>query len=127
MTTNSVSWAAENPLTASTDLSNEGYFVLSWDTGDESASLILEQSSSSDFSDVIRRDISGVGALTITGLDDGDYFFRLSDDGVLQTMPLTISVAHHSLARAGGFFLLGLMLFSTLVFTILNGNRRAQI
>ncbi|MEX2468885.1 MAG: hypothetical protein WD396_03940, partial [Pseudohongiellaceae bacterium] len=98
-----------------------------WDTGDESASLVLEQSSSSDFSDVVSRDIPGVGALTITGLADGDYFFRLSDDGVPQTMPLTVTVAHHSLARAGGFFLLGLALFSTLVFIILNGNRRAHI
>ena len=116
--------AAEATLTASTDVSNEGYFVLSWESDADSDALVLQQASSTDFADTIDRSVAQTGAVTITGLDDGDYYFRLSNSGQSISEPVHIAVQHHSLARAGSFFLLGLILFSILIITILTGNRR---
>ncbi len=116
--------AAEATLAASTDVSNEGYFVLNWDTQDVDSPVVLQQASSTDFDNTIDRSISATGAVTITGLADGDYFFRIISDNQSLTAPVQVSVQHHSLARAGSFFLLGFVLFSLLVFMILNGNRR---
>lgn len=123
-------WAAESPVSSfdsSTTLSNEGYFVLSWQSrplSETTGALTLKQASSPEFSDSIDRLVEASGAITITGLEDGDYYFRLvSADGAASDQ-LQVSVAHHSLARAGGFFLLGLLLFSILIYTIVHGNRR---
>lgn len=122
------SWAAENTsLSASTELSNEGYFVLNWQTPSPDATLIIEQASSSDFVNPVIREIAGEGAATITGLTDGNYFFRLVDENNVLSNTVQVSVAHHSLGRAAGFFLLGLILFSILVITILRGNKQAGI
>lgn len=127
-TTTIPSWAAENPtLTASTELSNEGYFVLSWQTPFPEATLRLEQDSNSRFSDPVVREIAGEGAATITGLTDGNYYFRLVNNGSVISNTVQVAVAHHSLGRAFSFFLLGLTLFSILVATILRGNKQAGI
>lgn len=121
-------WAADNgSLSASTSLSNEGYFVLDWETSSPESSITLEQSTSEQFSNPLTREIAGAGAATITGLEDGTYYFRLVDSGSVISDTVSVSVIHHSLSRAGGFFLLGLCLFSTLVFTIVHGNRQAGL
>ncbi|MFN3163244.1 MAG: hypothetical protein ACE37N_07140 [Pseudohongiellaceae bacterium] len=134
LATTSHSWAAESiestdstSLSASTELSNEGYFVLNWQTPSPEATLILEQDTSGDFTDPVVREIAGEGAATITGLTNGNYFFRLVEDGATLSNTVEVTVAHHSLGRATGFFLLGLCLFSILVITILRGNKQAGI
>ena len=127
LTTSAASWAAENSLSASTDVSNEGYFVLNWQTAEADDSLTLEQASSPAFDTVISRDIPAAGALTITGLEDGQYYFRISTGDTALTPSVQVDVEHHSLQRAGSFFLLGLLLFATLTFIILNGNRKAEL
>ena len=128
LATNTPAWATENlNLSASTELSNEGYFVLDWQTGQDPLDLTLQQSSDESFSNIIERDISGESAITITGLSDGVYYFRILDSGDSASNTVTVSVVHHSLLRAGGFFALGLILFSLLIVTILIGNRRAGI
>lgn len=128
LATNTSLWAAESgSLSASTDLSNEGYFVLNWDVQGEDTSLTLQQSESEQFSSIIPREVAGSGAATITGLTDGRYFFRLVDGNSVVSETVSVSVAHHSMNRAGGFFLLGLTLFSILVFTIIHGNRQAGL
>lgn len=116
--------AAEANLTASTDVSNEGYFVLSWQSDTDADELLLQQANSTDFNETIDRSVSETGAVTITGLGDGDYYFRLTNSGQTISESIHVAVQHHSLARAGSFFLLGLVLFSILIITILTGNRR---
>jgi len=101
--------------------------VLNWQTPSPESSLTLEQATSSDFADPIVREIAGEGAATITGLTDGNYFFRLVEDDSVLSNTVQVSVIHHSLNRALGFFLLGLSLFSILIATILYGNKKAGI
>ena len=128
ITANPSVWAAENTsLSSSTELSNEGYFVLSWPSDITTDNLVLEQSSNQDFSSTIERSLAGATAATITGLSDGVYYFRLTESDNPISNTVSVTVAHHSLARAGSFFLLGLALFSLLIISILRGNRRAGI
>lgn len=124
LTANPVLWAAENPLTASAEVSNEGYFVLNWDTSLSDSPLVLEQSTSPAFDSVITREVAAAGATTITGLADGEYYFRLRSEDRVLSDPVMITVEHHSLARAGTFFLIGACLFGLLITTIFTGNRR---
>ncbi|MEQ8953320.1 MAG: hypothetical protein RL120_04240 [Gammaproteobacteria bacterium] len=117
-------WAAESSLTADTTLSTEGYFVLSW--ASLADAVALQQSDSPGFLEFTSRDLPGSGQITITGLEDGDYYFRLLGDDGTVTEPLVIEVQHHPLSRALLFFSLGLILFLILLSTIYIGNRRTQ-
>lgn len=128
LATNNSAWAAENlTLSASTSLSNEGYFVLDWQTDSPVEDLILEQATDQAFSNPLGRSLAGASAATITGLNDGTYYFRLTDHNSNLSNTVSVTVSHHSLGRAGSFFLLGLALFSVLIIVILKGNRQAGI
>ncbi len=126
--TNTPVWAAESlTLSSSTSLSNEGYFVLDWPASPTARSLALQQSEDREFTNPLTRALDAVDAATITGLQDGTYFFRLTENDSVVSNTVSVTVQHHSLGRAGGFFLLGLVLFTVLVISILSGNRRAGI
>jgi hypothetical protein len=128
LATNTSVWAAENlSLSASTQLSNEGYFVLNWQPEVDAASFTLEQSSREDFSTPVSRPLGAASAITITGLSDGVYYFRLSRDEQVISNTISVTVEHHSLDRAASFFFLGLALFITLILSILKGNRQTGI
>jgi hypothetical protein len=86
----------------------------------------MQQADSADFSNLISRDIEAEGSLTITGLEDGQYYFRLVNGPVSLTDPLLVTVEHHQLSRAGLFFGLGLTLFTILVVLILRGAKREE-
>ncbi len=116
---------AEISLNSNTTLAAEGYFVLSWES-DADSPLTLEQSNRADFSEVISTRVAADGDITITGLIDGDYYFRLLNDNLQQSNLLRIEVAHHSLVRALAFFSLGLVLFIILLLTIYIGSRRGD-
>lgn len=128
-------WAAENPastapvsssqlqLSTDTDLSREGYFVLSWTPNPPDTILQLRQSSSPDFSSVINKNVAGTDRVTITGLVDGNYFYRLVADDIVVSNALEVRVEHHSLPRALSFFFLGLLLFTVLLLSIYRGYK----
>ena len=128
---------AAPPLTADTETAREGYFVLHWTAMENPGSeLVLQQSSDADFSEFSapdneqvsndRWDVSNATQFTQSGLDNGVYYFRLTDDsGVSNTVRVT--VAHHSLARALFFFCMGLLLFLILVTMIIVGHRRTVL
>ncbi|MEQ8314218.1 MAG: hypothetical protein RL839_01330 [Gammaproteobacteria bacterium] len=113
-----------NSLEVDTPLSREGYFVLSWSFSSSPSSPVLQQASSPDFRNSIDREIESEGSLTITGQEDGQYYFRLVDGPNSLTEPLLVTVEHHQLSRAGFFFSLGLILFTVLVVLILQGSKR---
>ncbi|MCB1669470.1 MAG: hypothetical protein R3F41_06015 [Gammaproteobacteria bacterium] len=113
-------------LESNLSVSNEGYFVLSWEQPVSDSSLRLQQAGDPGFTtDVEEWPVSGASQFTQSGLFNGDYYFRLIDnDGSSNT--LVIQVRHHSLARASLFFSLGAVLFSILVLTLLLGRRSLQ-
>lgn len=139
LTTKTAAWAAENPatgpsesllplqLSSDTELSREGYFVLSWslnsNTTLDSTGLRLQQATTAEFTAPLSKPVPGIDSLTVTGLVDGDYFYQLvTDDGVVSNA-LRIRVEHHALGRAFLFFVLGLLVFIVLLASIFHGQR----
>lgn len=110
-------------LQTDTLLSAEGYFVLTW-SSQAADPLVLEQAGAEDFRAAVAREVPASGNLTITGLADGRYFFRVGDGSGRWSEPIEITVRHHALPRALFFFGMGLLLFLVLCFTILTGSRR---
>ena len=59
--------------------------------------------------------------MTLSGYPDGTWFLR-AGDGTRWGATVSLEVRHHSLARAAGFFTLGLALFLILLFVIVRGS-----
>lgn len=122
-------WAAEPALRSSTDLTREGYFVLSWDLADgedPDGGYILQQATSPDFRQTLDRPIPASGDITITGLADGNYYFRAGPGDGEWSNTVQVTVEHHALSRAFGFFSAGFGLFAVLCATIFWGNARTR-
>lgn len=106
----------------------DGYFVLQWQS-EVKHSLKLQQSRSSNFTDPEIYIVPASGALTVTGLEDGSYYFRLqgNESSGKDFVPpdlLEVTVTHHSLQRAVMFFSLGMLLLVILLGTLVIGNRQ---
>ena len=99
--------------------------MLSWETS-RTHPLQLQRSRSTHFSRVVEHTVSASGAITITGLGDGSYYFRLRDSEGGYSNTVKVDVAHHSLTRAFSFFLLGLVLFALLSASIVIGSRTTR-
>ncbi|ADC70543.1 conserved hypothetical protein [Thioalkalivibrio sp. K90mix] len=102
--------------------SRDGGLTLEWNA---EGPVELEQASGPDFDDarVIYR--GGDTSSVVSGLPDGEYRFRLRADGADDWADeARIDVAHHSLARAFGFFALGGVVFLVLIVAILRGRPR---
>lgn len=139
LATKSTAWAAENltilapdspdylTLATDTELSREGYFVLSWSPDSNFASLDLQQSTTAEFSDVAVKRVADTDRVTLTGLVDGDYYYRLVADDVVVSNTLTVRVEHHALSRALSFFVLGFVLFGVLLVTIYRGHKEQGV
>lgn len=82
------------------------------------------------------REVPASGAITVSGLDDGMYYFRIdssnsaissnsvsSSNTVISSNIVQIEVRHHSLHKALGFFALGLGIFIVLCLSIFIGQR----
>jgi hypothetical protein len=114
-------------LFVDTPMATEGYFVLSWQTAAPAgATFILEQSNDPAFSLPVQSRMlvhapDQASQLTITGLADGDYYFRLQLPSGEYSPALKVTVRHHQLSHALGFFGLGLAMFLTLSCAIFLG------
>jgi len=117
--------AGEPTLNVDSPVSSEGYILLSWDTGSD-GQYLLQRALTPDFRETLDRSIAGAGSLTITGLTDNRYYFRVGDPQGGWSNPVEVTVAHHSLGRAFAFFSLGLVPFAVLVFTIISGHRQTR-
>ncbi len=116
---------AEISLASSTSLSTEGYFVLNWES-DSALPLILRQAKSDSFISSTETSLPNAGSITITGLENGNYYFQVSSDAELSNTVL-VQVIHHELNRAISFFGLGLVLFLVLISAIFIGERRSRV
>ena len=63
------------------------------------------------------------GSLTVTGLRDGEYHFRVGSEGNWSNVQ-RVRVEHHVLSTALLWFAVGAVLFVVLVLVIFTGNSR---
>jgi hypothetical protein len=126
----SVLLAAENiNLHSSTSQSSDGSFNLSW-TLPENKQIQLQHSlpNQSDYTTIYQGSDS---ASVITGLSDGQYRYRArwvnaEKDFSDWTDPLTVTVKHHSLFKAFGFFLVGAVVFLGILMLIVFASRSGR-
>jgi hypothetical protein len=115
--------ASEPLLYSDASLSTEGYFVINWE-GFADTGHVLQQSRTTDFREPVSYDINAAGSMTLSGYKDGIYLFRAGESGNWSDT-LRVEVKHHSLAKALGFFALGLLLFIILCAVVIRGARHS--
>lgn len=109
-------------LTADPELSDTGYFRLSW-TGD-GAAVTVEEATTADFSDA-RVIYEGTEAATVmSGRLDGTYHYRIRAAQSRWSAPIIVTVRHHSLAQAFAFLTVGALVFVATAVLIIAGHRR---
>ena len=127
-----ISWAQTPKLNISTEISSAGYFQLTWQSQENSPLFELVESTSTNFaiSKVIYEGHDA--ASVISGRSNGEYFYRVRIiDTALQTTskwsnPVRVSVEHHSLAKALGFFFIGLCVFISTLLVIIRGTKQSS-
>ncbi len=113
-------------LESSVSVATAGFFSLNWQDA-QSAPFVLQESSSPGFSNasVIYRGPDT--AHFVSGRDNGKYYFRVraARDGGWSE-PIAVTVHHHSLPRALGFFSVGLIVFAATMAVIVAGASRTR-
>lgn len=108
-------------LDSDTELSREGYFVLSWSLGDSQA-YEVQHADNRSFIGAKTYPVPANSSMTLSGFADGNYYFRAGGEDTW-TETVQVTVEHHSLARALGIFCCGFILFILLIVVIFRGNR----
>ncbi len=114
--------SAQGRLSADSDVSTEGYFQLRWEAAEP---IRLVESDSRDFRDA-RVVYEGPDTATVlSGKPDGVYHYRIESIAGRTPIgePVSVTVAHHSLARALAFFAVGAVVFLATLALIVLGNR----
>lgn len=117
-------WASPQ-LQSNTPVSTAGYFQLSWSNHSHDK-MTLQQASSPSFSDAHTLYQGQDQASLISGLGDGDYYYRVgvhTPDNSEWSNTLHVQVEHHSLSKAFVFFILGAVMFVVTLTVLLVGNR----
>jgi hypothetical protein len=122
--------ASEGPFEISLNqtVSKDGVAVISWPVS-EQATVLVQKSQDPDFTQSTTLYRGSDSASVITGLMDGEYYFRgrsVYSDGRVSTWSETVSlsVEHHSLTRALLFFALGGIVFLATMLLITFGAKR---
>lgn len=117
--------AAPRFLNDETVAADAGYVQLRWERDDASA-VVVQQAQDAAFADarVIYRGANE--SLFLSGLDDGDYYFRIrADDDDTWMGSIEVAVRHQSLTRALFLFGVGAVVFICTLAVILRGARDA--
>lgn len=118
------SWVLTGP-----ESTREGYFQLRLqhrDSVDASAEFVIELSSREDFA-TIDQEFSPLGSfaqLSLSGFDDGVYYFRARTATHEYSNTHRIEVTHYPLWQALSTFVIGAILLTSLLTTLLLLHRR---
>ena len=102
-----------------------GYFKLDWQA-EENDTLVLQRTTSPSFVEIQSIQVNDVNSITLTGYDDGTYFFRLMTSSGKASNTVRVEVEHHSMRKALLFFFTGLILFLILLFVLWNGHQQSD-
>jgi hypothetical protein len=113
--------ALADGLEVSPAVSRDGVYQLRWPAGAEG---VVEESATAAF-DQSRVLYEGSDhAVTVSGRPDGAWYYRLRPHVATpgESPVVRVNVEHHSLARALGFFLVGLVVFVATVGLVVRGT-----
>lgn len=121
-------WAQSPTLSTSSELATAGYYQLSWKGTKAPAFFQLQESQNPDFSNA-RLIYEGPNtASVISGRSDGQYLYRIRQIEGPSSSPwsqsVEVTVTHHALDKALGFFFIGLIVFIGTLGAIIYGNKQ---
>ena len=120
--------APEFVLGLSPEQSSNGVARLSWQMP-APQEVWLQQSADAQFNEPRLIYRGGDSASTLSGLPDGEYFYRLGGlvDGEQRWgEPVRLVVEHHSMAEAWTYFAIGLVVFLATALLVFGGARGAR-
>lgn len=107
---------------------SQGIIKLEWTSSPNagSSTFELQQSLNSDFnsSKLIYEGIDKGSFLS--GLHDGEYFFRVREQGGSWSMPVAVEVEHHPLQLALVLMLIGAIVFISTVILVIKGSKSSR-
>lgn len=117
-------------LATDTELATAGYYQLTWQDPD-GAAYELQEARDSTFTRPQLIYTGGDLATVITGRADGEYFYRVRALDASQppgawSSPVKVTVQHHALGPAFGFFGVGALVFIAILTAILRGNAQSR-
>ena len=114
--------SAEPPeLESSAETATAGYFVLDWKSAPEGIFELREQATDGSERILYRGPDT---ARLISGKPDGVYRYEIRRVEESEwSEPATVTVAHHPLPRALGFFLVGTLVFVATLAVVVRGRR----
>lgn len=92
-----------------------GYVTLAWP--DAKGNVLLERKDGANWTEIYK---GSDGATTLTGLPNGTYAYRVTDDTGVSPV-FTVTIAHHPLSRAFSFFGMGFIMFMVLLALLFRG------
>ncbi len=123
----SLSFALE--LQADTDLATAGYYQLKWQGIADNVHVEIQEADNARFRNAETLYQGRDRARVVTGRSDGTYYYRArridvnGSTGAWSDI-VKVQVEHHPLSRAFGFFIVGAIVFLSILIAILIGNRR---
>lgn len=115
--------AQEEPrLESDTDVATAGYFQLRWSSA-STRTIELEESATPDFTAPRAVYAGSDKARVMSGKPDGDWYYRAAptgSDGAYSNI-VKVTVRHHSIGRAIGYFTLGAVVFLATLLLIIRG------
>ena len=129
------SWAESSiaqfsPVKLSTDnkMSTTGYFHLSWQT--DAKRVELQEAQTPSFEKPRTLYIGTDRATVVSGKPDGQWYYRIRDISGNQqgnwSEPVVVSIKHHSLGRAFGFFFIGMLVFVGILAIVIRSARQTH-
>ncbi|RUO77816.1 hypothetical protein CWI81_04870 [Idiomarina seosinensis] len=111
----------------------EGYFTVNvsstTDASEPIASLVIEASSSKDFKQNLQTfpALGDFKKLSLTGFSDGTYYLRARSEDVSEySNVIQVRVQHYPLWQALGLFVVGFLIFTALVVTIIRFHQKSE-
>lgn len=126
-----LTFAQSLSLSGPSETIKEGYFTVSVTVNGEvePKDLAVEASLDSDFRENVQRfpALGDFKRLSLTGFSDGTYYLRATASNIpAPSDVIKITVKHYPLWQALGLFIIGLMLFVTLVTVLLRSHWRVN-
>ena len=109
-------------LAADTEVSDTGFYSLSWAGGGRP--VTLQEATIADFSDADTIYEGVDEATVVSGKLDGIYYYRIREGEGPWSETLVVTVRHHSLVQAFSFLALGAVVFLATAALIIGGHRR---
>ena len=115
-------------LTSSSETATAGYFQLSWQAEQATDEFVLQEATRADFTTAKILYRGADRATVISGKPDNVYYYQVRSQANPANISNTVkvTVAHHPLRNAFGFFSVGAFVFIATLLLIFLGNRQGH-